>query len=150
MANGGVRLPAQLVQGCRDEAGTLVQLPTQEPVTVVSKASARSTLDMLEKVVEQGGIGRTAAVPGYRIAGKSGTAQTKQGSGYGNRYAISFIGVAPADSPKYVLAVTIYRPKTVSNSIGATPPFKAIMEQLLRMYRVPPSTTKSKNIPTNW
>ena len=150
VANGGVRLPAQLVQGCRDEAGTLVQLPTQEPVNVVSKASARSTLDMLEKVVEQGGIGRTAAVPGYRIAGKSGTAQTKQGSGYGNRYAISFIGVAPADSPKYVLAVTIYRPKTVSNSIGATPPFKAIMEQLLRMYRVPPSTTKSKNIPTNW
>jgi len=150
VANGGIRMPAQLVQGCRDESGTLVQAATQEPVSVISKAAARSTLDMLEKVVEQGGIGRTAAVPGYRIAGKSGTAQTKEGAGYGTRYAISFIGAAPADAPKYVLAVTIYRPKTVSNSIGATPPFKAIMEQLLRMYRVPPSTTKSKNIPTNW
>jgi cell division protein FtsI (penicillin-binding protein 3) len=150
VANGGVRLPAKLVQGCRDEAGTLVQPQSEPAVRAISESSARTTIDMLEKVVEQGGIGRTAGVQGYRIAGKSGTAQIKDGTGYGYRYAISFIGMAPADNPKYVLAVTIYKPRTVSNSIGATPPFKAIMEQILRMYRVPPSTTKSANIPTEW
>ncbi|MDE2409489.1 MAG: hypothetical protein KGL72_04205, partial [Actinomycetales bacterium] len=70
--------------------------------------------------------------------------------GYGALHAISFIGMAPAEDPQYVLAVTIYKPRTVSNSIGATPPFKAIMEQILRMYRVPPSTTKSPVIPAHW
>jgi cell division protein FtsI (penicillin-binding protein 3) len=105
---------------------------------------------MLEKVVEQGGIGRTAAIAGYRIAGKSGTAQIKDGKGYGYRYAISFIGMAPAENPKYVVAVTVYKPRTVSNSIGATPPFKRIFEQVLRLYRVPPSTTKSAKIATEW
>ncbi|MEN9748568.1 MAG: hypothetical protein RLZZ603_1260, partial [Actinomycetota bacterium] len=65
-------------------------------------------------------------------------------------HAISFIGMAPAENPQYVLAVTIYKPRTVSNSIGATPPFKAIMEQILRMYRVPPSTSQSPVIPAHW
>jgi cell division protein FtsI (penicillin-binding protein 3) len=105
---------------------------------------------MLEKVVEEGGIGRTAAVSGYRLAGKSGTAQIKDGKGYGYRYAISFIGMAPAEDPQYVVSVTVYKPRTVSNSIGATPPFKRIFEQVLRTYRVPPSTTESAKIATEW
>jgi cell division protein FtsI (penicillin-binding protein 3) len=108
---------------------------------------------MLEgDVAQKGGVGSTAAVPGYRIGGKSGTAQiaNPNGVGYGSLHAISFIGMAPAEDPQYVLAVTIYKPRTVSNSIGATPPFKAIMEQILRTYRVPPSTTKSPIIPAKW
>jgi cell division protein FtsI (penicillin-binding protein 3) len=105
---------------------------------------------MLEKVVEQGGIGRTAGIRGWRIGGKSGTAQLREGKGYGNLYAISFIGMAPAEDPQYVLAVTIYKPRTVSNSIGATPPFKEIMNQILRTFSVPFSKGKSANIPTEW
>jgi cell division protein FtsI (penicillin-binding protein 3) len=107
---------------------------------------------MLEKVVEQGGIGRHAAVPGYRVAGKTGTAQiTDPATGrYGNLHAISFIGMAPADNPQYVVAVTAFKSRTVTNSLGATPIFKAIMQQVLRTYRVPPSTTKSANIATEW
>jgi cell division protein FtsI (penicillin-binding protein 3) len=150
VANQGLRLPPRLVLGCQGDDSKLVSTAVPQPTRVISKQAARSTVDMLEKVVEQGGIGRTAGVAGYRIAGKSGTAQIKDGDGYGSRYAISFIGMAPANDPQYVLAVTIYKPRTVSNSIGATPPFKAIMEQLLRMYRVPPSTTKSIKIATNW
>jgi cell division protein FtsI (penicillin-binding protein 3) len=106
---------------------------------------------MLEKVVEHGGIGHTASVPGYRIAGKSGTAQVREANGYyGIRHAISFIGLVPADNPQYVVAVTLFKPVTFSNSLGATPPFKAIMQQVLRTYRVPPSTTKSKWLPEQW
>jgi cell division protein FtsI (penicillin-binding protein 3) len=151
IANGGVRLSPQLLMGCKNADGSVTPLENViSPTRVVSTATARSTVDMLEKVVEQGGIGRTAGVPGYRVAGKSGTAQLKQGNGYGYLHAISFIGMAPADNPKYVLAVTIYRPRTVSNSLGATPAFKDIMQQILRTYRVPPSTTKSANIATEW
>ena len=150
IANGGVRLQPRLVEGCRDKSGSVVATPTKAGVRVISESSARSTIDMLEKVVEQGGIGRTAAVSGYRVAGKSGTAQIKDGVGYGTLHAISFIGMAPAENPQYVVAVTIYKSRKVSNSIGATPPFKAILAQVLRTYRVPPSTTKSANIPTEW
>ncbi len=150
VANGGVRLQPRLVAGCRDASGNVTASASKPGVRVISQATSRSTIDMLEKVVEQGGIGRTAGISGYRMAGKSGTAQIKDGKGYGYRYAISFIGMAPAEDPEYVLAVTIYKPRTVSNSIGATPPYKRIFEQVLRTYRVPPSTTKSAKIATTW
>jgi cell division protein FtsI (penicillin-binding protein 3) len=150
IANGGTRLPAQLVAGCQAPGGKLVAPALPAPVSVIKPTTARKTVDMLEKVVEQGGIGRTAAIPGWRIAGKSGTAQLREGHGYGYLHAISFIGMAPAEDPQYVLAVTLYKPRTVSNSIGATPPFKAIMNQILRTFSVPFSHGKSANIPTQW
>jgi cell division protein FtsI (penicillin-binding protein 3) len=150
IANGGVRLQPRLVAGCRDANGNLQATPVKPGVRAVSEATARSTVDMLEKVVEQGGIGRSADVPGYRVGGKSGTAQIQDGKGYGTRYAISFIGMAPAEDPQYVVAVTVFKPRTVSNSSGATPPFRSIMEQVLLNYRVPPATTKSKDIDTEW
>lgn len=150
IANQGTRLPAQLVAGCQAPNGKLVAPVLPKPVSVLSPATARSTVDMLEKVVEQGGIGRTAGIDGWRIGGKSGTAQLREGKGYGYLHAISFIGMAPAEDPQYVLAVTIYKPRTVSNSIGATPPFKAIMNQILRTFSVPFSHGKSANIPTEW
>jgi cell division protein FtsI (penicillin-binding protein 3) len=152
IANGGVMLQPKLVEGCKDASGKLVPTQSKPGTRVISEATSRSTIDMLEKVVEQGGIGKTAAVPGYRVGGKTGTAQiTDPNTGrYGGLFAISFIGMAPAEDPQYVVAVTFFKSRTKSNSIGATPAFKAIMEQVLRTYRVPPSTTKSANIPTEW
>ena len=153
VANGGVRLQPELIEGCIDGSGTLTKVTKDKsPVRVVSEATAKSTLDILEKVVEEGGIGRHAAVPGYRVGGKTGTAQIidPNTGRYGGLHAISFIGVAPIDDPQFVVAVTAYKSRTVSNSLGATPIFKAIMSQVLRTYRVPPSTTKSANIKTEW
>jgi cell division protein FtsI (penicillin-binding protein 3) len=153
VANKGVRLQPQLIEGCIDGSGNWTKVTKDKaPVRVVSEASASSTLDILEKVVEEGGIGKHAAVPGYRVGGKTGTAQIidPNTGRYGNLHAISFIGVAPIDDPQFVVAVTAYKSRTVSNSLGATPIFKAIMSQVLRTYRVPPSTTKSANLPTEW
>jgi cell division protein FtsI (penicillin-binding protein 3) len=153
VANKGVRLQPKLIEGCVDSSGNLTKVTKDKaPVRVVTEATAKSTLDILEKVVEEGGIGKHAAVPGYRVGGKTGTAQiTDPATGrYGNLHAISFIGVAPIEDPQYVVAVTAYKSRTVSNSLGATPIFKAIMSQVLRTYRVPPSTTKSANIKTQW
>ena len=153
VANKGIRLQPKLIEGCVDASGNMTKVTKDKaPVRVVTEATAKSTLDILEKVVEEGGIGKHAAVPGYRVGGKTGTAQiTDPNTGrYGNLHAISFIGVAPIEDPQYVVAVTAYKSRTVSNSLGATPIFKAIMSQVLRTYRVAPSTTKSANIKTTW
>jgi len=152
IANKGVSLAPVLVEGCEDSYGNLVKAAAKPGHRVLSESTAKSTLDMLEKVVEQGGIGKRAAVPGYRVGGKTGTAQiTDPATGdYGNLFAISFIGMAPIEDPQYVVAVTAYKSRTIRNSLGATPIFKAVMEQVLRTFRVAPSTTKSVNIPTEW
>lgn len=150
IANDGVRLDPILVEGCQLEDGSVTMVPDQQATKVVSPDSARLTVDMLEKVVEIGGVGKTAAIGGYRVAGKTGTAQIATNGIYGSKFAISFFGMAPAEDPKYVVAVMIYEPEGASNSAGATPVFKAIMAQTLRHHRVPPSTTASANIPTEW
>jgi cell division protein FtsI (penicillin-binding protein 3) len=150
IANGGVKLDPMLVENCTDADGNLVYAPQQNSTRVISKESADTNLLLMEKVVEFGGVGKTAAVPGYRVAGKTGTAEIREGAGYGDRYAISFYGIAPVEDPKFVVGVTIYKPEGVTNSAKATPPFKAIMSQALKHYRVPPSTTTSPaDIPSN-
>ena len=149
IANGGVRLDPILVDSCLAADGSVAYAPNQGSTRVLSTASANLNLELMEQVVEFGGVGKTAAIPGYRVAGKTGTAETKSGSGYGDEYAISFYGIAPAENPKFVVGVTIYRPEGVSNSSKATPPFKAIMQQALKHYRIPPSTTESRSIPSD-
>jgi cell division protein FtsI (penicillin-binding protein 3) len=148
IANGGVKLDPILVAGCAHEDGKVTMQPKQSSVRVLSEAKAKNTLELMEKVVEFGGVGKNAAIPGYRVGGKTGTAQVQEGSGYGRRFAISFYGVAPIEDPQYVVGVTIYRPVGETNSMKTTPVFKAIMQQVLKHYRVPPSTTKSRDIPS--
>jgi len=150
IANKGVRLSPVLVEGCKDKNGNLVKTSVPSPVRVVSEDTAAQTMDMLEKVVEQGPIGKTARIYGYRVGGKTGTAQIAEGSKYGRLHAVSFVGIAPVEDPQFVVAVTAYKSRTISNSLGATPGFVAVMKQVLRTYKVPPSTTKSKKIPTEW
>jgi cell division protein FtsI (penicillin-binding protein 3) len=148
LANGGVRLDPVLVESCEREDGSVTDLPQQKGVRVIQESVAKNNLELLEKVVEFGGVGRTAAIDGYRVGGKTGTAQVQDGDGYGSRFAISFFGVAPIENPKFVVGVTIYRPVGETNSARTTPVFKAIMQQALKHYRIPPSTTKSRDIPS--
>ena len=148
MANEGVRLDPILVENCTADDGSIIYQPKQIATRVVSKETAKLNLNLMEKVVEFGGVGRNAQIDGYRVAGKTGTAQIKDGSGYGSQFAISFYGLAPAENPKFIVGITIYKAVGVSNSLQATFPFKAIMQQALKTYRVPPSTTKSPDLPS--
>lgn len=148
IANGGVRLSPKLVSGCETAEGEMTAATVaQQQVRVLSPDVARLTMDMLEKSVETGGVAKAAQIAGYRVGGKTGTAQISEGRGYGDRFAISFFGVAPAENPKYVVGVTVYRPVGVTNSAASVPIFKAIMEQALKHYRVPPSTGQSRDLP---
>jgi len=150
IANKGVRKSPVLVDGCRDKNGNITRTSVPDPVRVISESSAKQTMDMLEKVVEKGPIGKTARIFGYRVAGKTGTAQIAEGRGYGRLHAVSFVGIAPAEDPKYVVAVTAYKSRTVSNSLGATPGFVSVMKQVLKTHAIPPATTKSTYIPVRW
>lgn len=150
IANKGVRLSPILVDGCRDKDGNTTKTAVDAPVRVISETTASLTMGMLEKVVEQGPIGRTARIQGYRVGGKTGTAQIAEGKGYGRLHAVSFVGIAPAEDPQFIVAVTAYKSRTVSNSLGATPGFVSVMKQVLKTYAVHPSTTKSKKLATNW
>ena len=150
IANKGVRVSPILVEGCQDKFGNMTKTAVEPSVRVISESTASQTMDMLEKVVERGPIGRTARIAGYRVAGKTGTAQIAEGRGYGRLHAVSFVGIAPAENPQYIVAVTAFKSRTVSNSLGATPGFVAVMKQVLKTYAVPPATTKSKKIATEW
>ena len=149
IANGGVRLDPVLVDSCLSADGEVYYAPNQGSTRVLSEASANLNLELMEKVVEFGGVGKTAAIPGYRVGGKTGTAEISESGIYLDEYAISFYGVAPIENPQFVVGITIFKPQGVSNSSKATPPFKAIMQQALKHYRVPPSTTESRNIPSD-
>ena len=151
LANEGVRLNPILVAGCVDENGEITGQPKSTPTQVVSAKAANDVMLMLEKVVEQGGIGKATSVAGYRSAGKTGTAQIQDGAGYGKYFAASFFGMAPVDNPQYAMGVVIYKPKQVwQNAMAASAGYQKILAQVLLANRVPPSETKSPEIAMVW
>jgi cell division protein FtsI (penicillin-binding protein 3) len=150
--NNGVRLDPVLVDGCEENIDNFKVPGTKAGVKVLSESTNTQVLSMMERVVEDGPIGAYGAIPGYRIGAKTGTAQIRDPNTgrYAGPYAISYFGVAPIEDPRFVVAVTAYKSRTVGSSLGVAAPFKRIMQQVLRAYRVPPSTTKTSDLPLNW
>ncbi|MDQ1583873.1 MAG: hypothetical protein QOF36_1927 [Microbacteriaceae bacterium] len=146
LANGGVRIPLTLVDGCKHADGTVTKTPQGKPTRVISAQTASTTLGMMESVITKGELAKQLNIPGYRIAGKTGTAQQPDGKGgYLPSYYVSVMGVAPADNPQYVVSVNLGYPTTLTSSAAAAPLFKTIMSQVLKTYRVKPSTTPPPN-----
>jgi cell division protein FtsI (penicillin-binding protein 3) len=142
LANGGVRIPLTLVNGCKNADGTVTKAPQSTPTRVISAQTASTTLGMMESVITKGELAKQLNIPGYRIAGKTGTAQQPDGKGgYLPSYYVSVMGVAPADNPQYVVSVNLGYPTTLTSSAAAAPLFKTIMSQVLKTYRVKPSTS---------
>ncbi|WDD96249.1 penicillin-binding protein 2 [Burkholderia sp. FERM BP-3421] len=104
--------------------------------------TAREVRAMLETVVAPGGTSPDAAVPGYRVGGKSGTAYKQAGHGYDHKkYRASFVGMAPMPNPRIVVAVSVDEPTTGSHFGGQVsgPVFSAIAGDTLRALNVPPN-----------
>ena len=118
---------------------TQLDAPPANGVQVFSPRTARQMRSMLEMVVERGGTAPQAQVPGYRVGGKTGTANKLEGGRYTNRYVASFIGMAPMSSPRLIVAVMIDEPqgKYYGGSV-AGPVFSAVMGSALRTLGVPP------------
>jgi len=120
VANGGKLMQPYIVQSVIDENGNTVS--TTEPTVknqVISSETASTLCSMLEKVVSEGG-GKNAYVPGYRIAGKTGTSEKigESGEGEAMKYIASFVGFAPADDPEVILLVILDEPMGYSHMGG--------------------------------
>lgn len=155
VANAGEYVSPSLIQGgVKTTAGTKVGTATSTRHQVISVAAAQKMARMMEMVTdEQLGTAPGARVPGYRVAGKTGTAQrvgAKCGC-YDGTFTVSFAGFAPADSPEFTVYVVIQNPRNGGGggSIGG-PAFSKIMRYLLSRYGVTPTETPAAHLPIRW
>jgi cell division protein FtsI (penicillin-binding protein 3) len=149
IANGGTRLPARLIDATIDANGTETATGTGAPVRVVSAKTAAAVTLMMEAVMGEDGTGSRASVEGYRVAGKTGTAQRVDPScGCYQGYNSSFMGFAPADDPRYAVVVSVLNPRN-GNSGGALagPVFADVMGYTLAQMGVPPTGRKAPEVP---
>lgn len=141
LANNGVRMRPYLIDEIRRSDGSVVKTDPVEVRRVVSARTATLLGGMLTAVVERG-HGKRAAVPGYYVAGKTGTAQIPNPNGPGyleNAHIGSFVGYAPVSKPRFVMAVRINRPRDVQFAeSSAAPLFGEIAKFLFHYYSVPP------------
>ncbi len=144
IANGGVKIPLSLVESCTDGTGRVTYAPAPKPQRVFDATKDAELSRMIENVAEQGSVSDLIKVPGYRIAAKTGTAQKpdpETGAYKEGIYFTSMVGYAPADHPEYVVVVTLDEPTRVTSSAATAPAFQKAMTQVLKTYRVQPSTT---------
>lgn len=136
IANDGVAMPPRLVESVAGEEPKPV-----EESRIVSEETAAAVTRMLRGVVSAGS-GVEAAVPGYRVAGKTGTAAKPdpiEGGYSDTRYVASFAGFAPAENPRFVVLVTVDEPSgTIWGGTAAAPAFREIATFALQYLRVPP------------
>jgi cell division protein FtsI (penicillin-binding protein 3) len=136
LAADGVKRPVSLLK--RDRSGPEVAV---EGARVLSADVARKVRAMMETVVSEEGTASRAAITGYRVAGKTGTAKKAVGGRYGGgRYQAVFAGFAPAGAPRLVMVVMIDEPKgrAYYGGLVAAPVFQKVMEGALRLFNVPP------------
>lgn len=144
IANHGVRVSPTVIAGTQDASGHFTPAANRTTTRVISEDTARELRLMMESVVSPTGTAPSAAIPGYRVAGKTGTAwryDDKTG-GYSG-YTASFIGFAPADAPRYVINVTIQDPRNgYYGGLLGGPVFKKVMTFVLQTKHVAPTGTK--------
>ena len=144
IANNGVRVSPTVIAGTSDESGHFTPAANRTSTRVISEDTAVKLRIMMESVVSSHGTAPSAAIPGYRVAGKTGTANRyDQNTGRYSGYTASFIGFAPADAPRYVISVTLQEPKNghYGGSLGG-PVFKKVMTFVLQSENVAPTGTK--------
>jgi len=149
IANGGRLLEPMLVRKVTSATGALVreELPTVKR-EVIPAAAARMVTEMMAGVVEEGGTGREANIPGYRVAGKTATAQKADpstGKYDPDKFVASFVGFVPAQKPRFVIAVVLDEP-WVAHLGGqvAAPVFKRIAMRAIARYGVAPTGEVAK------
>jgi cell division protein FtsI (penicillin-binding protein 3) len=141
IANDGVRVKPTILAGVVDQSGKYTPAKAVDGERVLSVENAAKMRTMMESVVSKDGTAPTAAIPGYRVAGKTGTAQRyNTACSCYSGYTASFIGFAPADQPKYVVSVTIQDPKGLHwGGALAGPVFKKVMSFVLQSEKVKPT-----------
>jgi cell division protein FtsI (penicillin-binding protein 3) len=155
IANGGVWVAPSLFKGeVTTSQGQTVGSDTTTEHRVISKRAATLETGMMEAVIDPArGTAPLAGIQGYRVAGKTGTAQRvgKHCHCYNGTFTVSFAGFAPADAPRFLVYVVIQNPRNGGGggSVGG-PAFHKIMAYLLQKYAVPPTGTRAPTTPVEW
>ncbi|MEV1084992.1 penicillin-binding protein 2, partial [Streptomyces sp. NPDC050211] len=154
IANGGVRVEPSLVRGTTGADGRFTPAAKPEKTRVVSEKTAKTLAQMLESVVDdRDGTGTKARIPGYRVAGKTGTAnRVDPATGKYHGYTSSFAGFAPADKPRITVYCAIQN-ATAGSYFGGQicgPVYKKVMEFALKTLQVPPTGAKPANLPVEY
>ncbi len=141
IANGGTLMRPQLISKITDPDGFIVKEFQQEPIRqVISNQTSKELSLILESVIVNGS-GFRAQIPGYRVAGKTGTAEKPEAGRYSEKRVASFLGFAPVEDPKIAIIV-IWDEPDIDISYGgvvAAPIFQAILKDVLRYMEIPPS-----------
>lgn len=143
IANGGKIVTPHVVRGLYTSKGKLYWKPNHPPDRqVFSEATTKALLPMMEGVVSEG-TGKAAQLPGYRVAGKTGTSQKANGfGGYSeSAYVTSFVSIFPADKPRYVVLAVIDEP--AGGGYGGTvaaPVVKEVLKAVANLENIPPSS----------
>lgn len=146
IANGGMAVEPKLVSATLNPNGKVQPSTAPARRRVVSRATARKVVEILKGVAREG-TGVEAQIPGYEVAGKTGTAQkASESGGYGDEYVASFAGFAPADRPALVVLVVLDDPTPIWGGNTAAPTFKTITEYALRHLGVSPSGDAEKAV----
>jgi cell division protein FtsI (penicillin-binding protein 3) len=152
IANNGVRVPPRIVKSITNSDGTTTTPSQPAGITVVSPQTAQTVRTMLESVIQPGGTGVKAAIPGYRVAGKTGTAQQPDPNN-GGKYSSwmnwdTFAGMVPADDPQFVVAIMVDNPAHgLEGGDVAAPVFHEIASYELQHAHIPPTGSLSKHVP---
>ncbi|MBD0708499.1 MULTISPECIES: peptidoglycan D,D-transpeptidase FtsI family protein [unclassified Streptomyces] len=153
IANGGVRVEPTLVRGSKGPDGRFAPAAKPEETRVVSEKTARTLAAMLESVVGGEGTGVKAAIPGYRVAGKTGTANRVDPElGRYKGYTASFAGFAPSDDPQITVYCAIQNPTSGSYFGGQIcgPIYKQVMEFSLKTLHVAPTGNPPGRLPVTF
>ncbi|OIJ91568.1 cell division protein [Streptomyces sp. MUSC 14] len=154
IANGGVRVEPTLVRGTKGADGRFTPAAKPKETRVVSEKTARTVAQMLESVVDdEQGTGIKARIPGYNVAGKTGTAnRVDPATGKYHGYTSSFAGFAPADNPRITVYCAIQNATAGSYYGGQIcgPIYKQVMEFALKTLQVPPTGAPAANLPVDY
>ncbi|HYE67751.1 MAG TPA: penicillin-binding transpeptidase domain-containing protein [Anaerovoracaceae bacterium] len=147
LGNDGKLMQPRIVKELSDSDGNVIQkFDTKVVRQVVSQETAEEMSLIMEAVVGEGG-GGTAKIPGYRIGGKTGTANKAAGGGYSEETFSSFIGMAPMDDPQIAILMIVDNPKGVKfGSQTAAPGVKLVLEETLRYLNLQPSYSEEEKL----
>lgn len=147
LGSGGIFYPLTLVKSTRDNAmnsnslnNVAVPFAKPAPHQVIKQSDALAIVDMMSSATEEGGTAKLGAIDGYRVAGKTGTARriNPKGGYYNDQYRTSFVGIAPASNPRFVVAIVVEDPQLQKfGGLVAAPVFRNVMKETLRLYNVP-------------
>ena len=149
IANDGVRVSPTVIAGTSDASGNFTPAAGRTSQRVISSETAQKVRLMMESVVSAGGTAPSAAIAGYRVAGKTATAQRIDDTcGCYRGFTASFIGFAPADKPAYVISVTIQDPQGMHwGGVLGGPVFKKVMSFVLQSRHIAPTNTTFAPVP---